>query len=186
MVLAFAIGFVAGLASGCGGVAFGQVATEAARGDGQDGALAPLGAESGRPELAPAMGGLQRLTHKLSLSIGAGNLTLARFYAYESVEVLRAIQREIPEYDGHPVAFLIDRLALPAYDELTEALRERPSPDREAGARTLSEPVDQAMGAVVAACNECHGATRHGFIRIRDERERNPFNQEFGSGELGP
>lgn len=145
--------------------------------------LVPLGSpgtEEIRVELAPYMAGLQTLTHKLSLAVGAGHSELARFYAYESIESLKHIQRDVPEYDGQPVALLIDRYALPRYAEFLEVLR---SGDAVEGSRNGGRPevgaLDAAMEKVVESCNDCHAATRHGFIRIVDERERNPFNQSF-------
>jgi hypothetical protein len=144
--------------------------------EGMPGGLVPLDAEGVKKELAPPMGELQRLTHKLSLSIGGGNLDLTKFYAYESLELLREIQRDIPQYDGHPVALWIDRLAMPAYDALTKALNAAEDEPTTA----LRNDVGRAVSGVVDACNACHEATSHAFIRIVDERKRNPFNQEFG------
>jgi len=62
-------------------------------------------------ELAPYMADLARLTRKLALAIDAGNLPLARFYAYETEAQLRRTQREVPEYERQPIALLIDRHA---------------------------------------------------------------------------
>ncbi|MEZ4282181.1 MAG: hypothetical protein R3F21_21465 [Myxococcota bacterium] len=73
------------------------------------------------------MGELQRLTHKLSLATGGRNLELTRFYAYESLELLREIQRDIPQYDGQPIALWIDRLAMPAYEKLRGGLKISPA-----------------------------------------------------------
>lgn len=149
--------------------------------------LVPLAADAPKIELAPPMGELQRMTHKLSLAVGGGDLELTAFYAYESIELLREIQRGIPEYDGHPIALLIDRMAMPAYDALTRALADsgRPrdrarSPDAAEAADTeAAEAAGRGVAGVVAACNDCHRATSHTFIRITDERKRNPFNQDF-------
>lgn len=150
-------------------------AAHANRDDEPEARLVPLADVSAKVELAPPMGELQRLTHKLSLSIGGRDLELTAFYAYESLELLREIQREIPEYDGHPIALLIDRMAMPAYETSTRALTA--AGDSASPARTRE--VEGAVAGLVAACNGCHEATRHGFIRITDERSRNPFNQDF-------
>ncbi len=133
--------------------------------------LKPLVEAPFEPELAALMATLQTLTHKLALSADAGNAPLAAFYVHESLEQLRTIQREAPEYEKLPVAVLIERLALPAYDALAEATRVTPAASRD---ELLS-----AFDRVVAACNECHGATQHGFIRITRGTEVNPFNQTF-------
>lgn len=153
----------------------GRAALPGAEAEAQPAGLVPLKGAARKIELAPPMGELQRLTHKLSLATGGGNLELTQFYAYESLELLREIQRDIPQYDGQPIALWIDRLAIPAYEKLTAAVRvagDLPTADR-------SDAVDDAVAGVVAACNSCHEATGHGFIRITDERERNPFNQGF-------
>lgn len=144
--------------------------------EGGSAGLVPLDEEVSKVELAPPMGELQRLTHKLSLSIGGGDLELTKFYAYESLELIREIQRDIPQYDGHPIALWIDRLAMPAYDTLTKAL----SAAGDAPTPALLGGVERAVDGVVDACNACHEATSHAFIRITDERKSNPFNQRFG------
>jgi hypothetical protein len=37
----------------------------------------------------------------------------------------------------------------------------------------------ESMNAIVQACNACHTATQHAFIRITPGTEVNPFNQSF-------
>ena len=128
-----------------------------------------------RVELAPYMGELQMLTHKLSLSVGSGHFDLIRFYAYESIESLKGIQSEVPEYDGQPIALLVERLGLPPYQTLLAAVESEAALERARADGSL----DAAMSGVVGGCNDCHAATSHGFIRITDERKRNPFNQSF-------
>ncbi len=120
------------------------------------------------PELALLMGDLQRLTHKLALSAEAGNAELAAFYLHESQEQLRKIQTEAPEYENLPVALLIDRLAHPAYEPMQSAVTAK-------DAKLMREGVQ----AIVQACNACHTATQHAFIRITPGTEVNPFNQSF-------
>jgi hypothetical protein len=130
--------------------------------------LAPVEETSNTPELALLMGDLQRLTHKLALSADAGNAELAAFYLHESHEQLRKIQSEAPEYENIPVALLIDRLAHPAYALMQEAVSAKDAKLMREGAQTI-----------VKACNACHTATQHGFIRITPGTEVNPFNQSF-------
>lgn len=156
-------------------LAVGAHAGEAEREDDPERGLVSLDELAPKIELAPPMGELQRLTHKLSLSIGGDALDLTGFYAYESLELLRKIQRDIPQYDGQPIALLIERMAMPALEKLTRALasaKASPSPARNA-------EVGRAVAGVVEACNACHEATSHAFIRVTDERTRNPFNQDF-------
>jgi len=124
--------------------------------------------ESATPELALLMGDLQRLTHKLALSADAGNAELAAFYLHESQEQLRKIQSEAPEYENIPVALLIDRLAHPAYAPMRDAVTARDM-----------KGMREGMNAIVQACNACHTATQHAFIRITPGTEVNPFNQSF-------
>ena len=122
------------------------------------------------PELALLMGDLQRLTHKLALSTDAGNTELAAFYLHESIEQLKTIQKEAPEYERLPIALLIDRLALPAYVTLQAAVMEKP---------VKRERLLQGLDAIIQSCNTCHVATQHGFLRITRGTEVNPFNQSF-------
>lgn len=134
-----------------------------------EGSVRPL-EEQEAPELALLMGDLQRLTHKMALAADAGNPELAAFYMHESIEQLKTIQRESPEYEGQPVALMIDRIGLPAYQAIGEAVEARPV-DRE---RMLG-----ALDVVVESCNRCHAGTGHGIIRITRGTEVNPFNQSF-------
>lgn len=130
----------------------------------------PLQEESPAPELALLMSDLQRLTHKMALSANEGNAPLAGFYLHESLEQLKAIQTEAPEYERLPIALLIDRLALPAYEPFKAALAEQPL-NRD---RLMS-----ALDGVIQTCNACHAATEHGFLQITRGTEVNPFNQSF-------
>jgi hypothetical protein len=142
------------------------------RGNSQEAApkLVPMEDVADAPELALLMADLQRLTHKLALSADAANVELAAFYLHESLEQLQTIQRKAPEYEKLPVALLIDRLALPAYERMKTATTNRPA-DR--------EQLLGALDAIVQACNQCHVATQHGFLRITRGTEVNPFNQSF-------
>jgi hypothetical protein len=130
--------------------------------------LQPLTENTPTPELALLMGDLQRLTHKLALSADAGNAELAAFYLHESQEQLRKIQTEAPEYENIPVALLIDRLAHPAYAPMQAAVTAK-------DAKRMREGIH----AIIHACNACHTATQHAFIRITPGTEVNPFNQSF-------
>ncbi len=123
-------------------------------------------------ELAPFMGELQRLTHKLSLAIVHANYELAEFYLYESLESMNDIKEQVPEYRGLPIALLIDQISGPKYDRLKSALRSgRESKDNERAVAALNE--------VIGSCNQCHLTTGHGFIKITNRGDFNPFNQDF-------
>ncbi len=132
--------------------------------------LVPVPDEPDVPELAGLMGELQRLTHKLVLSADAGNLPLVEMYTHESLEQLKKIQTETPEYEGQPVAVLIDRFALPSYEKIKAAV---------AGGTTDKTTLLDAAKVVVESCNTCHAATQRAFIRITAGTEHNPFNQIF-------
>lgn len=133
-------------------------------------ALRPVAEGEKPPELALLMGDLQRLTHKMALSANEGNAELAAFYMHESIEQMKAIQEDAPEYEGQPVAMLIDRLGLPAYEQFKEALAVKP-PDKE---RLLA-----GLDIVIQSCNQCHATTQHQIIQITRGTEVNPFNQSF-------
>lgn len=132
---------------------------------------AARGSATREVELAPYMGGLQRLTHKLALSVDAGNVQLASFYTYEALEVVGDIEAEVPVYKGLQVAALIDANARPPLEAMKRLLAQRGKPDRAA--------MTAALGQIVQGCNACHGATQHAFIRITAETTSNPFNQDF-------
>jgi hypothetical protein len=131
-------------------------------------------AASGRPvELAPYMGEIQRLTHKLALSVAQSNYALADFYLRESLEAWTAIREHVPEYRGYSIALLVDQIIIPRYDGLESALEQgRRSADDRSGAT-------KALEDVIAGCNHCHAVTHHGFIKITDGSDFNPFNQDF-------
>ncbi len=125
------------------------------------------------PDLAPRMEHLQTLTQKLYLSVAASNDELAEFYLHESFEAASEIQDEVPEYHGHPIALLIDRYLKPAYSELQNELKRGHD----------AVQLRARFSGIVAACNSCHGATQHPFIRIPDARSsNNPFLQNFAPG----
>jgi hypothetical protein len=132
--------------------------------------LVPVEESEPAPELALYMGELQRLTHKLALSADAGNYALVEMYAHESLLQIRKIQTEVPEYEGQPIALLIDRMGLPGYAALEKAVA-----DRAADPEILLPAVEQ----VVQSCNACHIAAQRGAIRITLGTDKNPFNQSF-------
>ncbi|MDP0491130.1 MAG: hypothetical protein Q7Q71_08805 [Verrucomicrobiota bacterium JB023] len=132
--------------------------------------LHPMVEEEEFVELAPYMTELQTFTHKLALASKEKNQRLAEFYLYESILLLETIQNEVPEYRGQPIALFVDRMALPAYEQMKETI--------------LAEPLDADklmtdLHGVVASCNQCHAATAHEFIKITPGTEVNPFNQSF-------
>ena len=121
-------------------------------------------------ELATVMGELQRLTHKLSLSTQAENPKLAKFYLYESLEILKDIQADIPEYEDMPIAIHLDRFAFPAYQPLMALLKNSD--------KAKTSDWDKATDEIINSCNDCHSATKFEFIKIQ-RPQHNPFAQDF-------
>jgi hypothetical protein len=121
------------------------------------------------PELASYMGDLQHHTHKLTLSIEAENSALAEFYLHEVGEIAAQIEALFPEHDGVPVARLAHELLDPRLAALGAALSGSRWDDAHGGLREL-----------VDACNACHAAAGHGFIRV-EVTTANPFNQSFAN-----
>lgn len=127
-------------------------------------------AAKAHPELAPYMGELQRLTHKLQLSLDSNNVPLAQFYLYESRELVEAMNHAVPEYRGHAIAILAERTLEPAYAAVERALLRS----------TQVDELRADSGEVVAACNGCHRITGHAFIEIAEVgSENHPYAQRF-------
>lgn len=106
-------------------------------------------------ELAPHMASLQRFAEKLHLAGEAENWELASFYEHEIEETAEAIVAGGFEEEGHEIGPLVERWLLPAVERVGEAV--------EAGS---AAEFGTAYGELVTACNACHAATEHGFIRI--------------------
>ncbi|ALO47621.1 hypothetical protein [Pseudohongiella spirulinae] len=120
------------------------------------------------PGLAVQMKDMQYWTHKLALSIEAGNLELIDFYHHELEEAVEDLIDSVESYDGFPIAELTESMLEPALETLEDRLDE----ENLQGMRT-------AFAGVVQSCNSCHQVTEHGFIRIGDGFGNNPFNQIF-------
>ncbi len=125
-------------------------------------------------ELAPYMGELQTLTHKLGLSIENSNHTLSEFYLYESLHALEEMKTDVPEYRGHLIAVLVDRTSTPIYKALATAIKED-----KAETETTNKRSATAYKALINSCNQCHEVTQHGFIKIAAPNGSNPFLQDF-------
>ena len=117
-------------------------------------------------ELVGLMRELQRYSHKIHLSLEAGNRRLAGFYTHEMEEIIETLV-DIDEYDGHSVGRLVEDRLEPAFAAFEDSLGGR-------GKLAPPEALDQVLGA----CNSCHEATDHGFIVIR-KNPHNPYMQSF-------
>ena len=120
-------------------------------------------------ELAPYMNHLQRHAHKLGLSIQAKNKPAADFYLTELSETFELVQKKFPSYDGFQIAALSKAMIDPAKPALAKALAASDWP-------TAAIAYDK----YVAACNSCHVAVKHEFIKITVPTG-NPFNQSFAT-----
>ena len=127
-------------------------------------------------ELATYMNRLQTLTHKLALSVEHSNHRLAKFYLYESLEALKDIKTDVPEYRGLPIALLIDQLSTEKYAALELAIQADEVAPGGAGEKAKSPA---AFAAVIQSCNQCHEVTQHGFIKVPSMSGGNPFLQDF-------
>jgi hypothetical protein len=128
-------------------------------------------AEHAGEELAPYMASLQRYTEKLFLAGANEHWELARFYEHEVEEVAEELVEGGFEEDGHDVSALTQTMLLPAVARV-EAATDARSP----------EAFDAAYRGLLAACNACHDATDHGFIRLQVP-DANAFpSQDFSPG----
>jgi hypothetical protein len=123
------------------------------------------------PGLAMLMERMQAYTHKLQLSVEARNERLAHFYLHELEETAEYVAANIPHYDDYPVGPLVQEMLLPMIEDLEEAV--------EAGEWTAA---DTRFTDMLRACNACHVATDHGYVRIVPATG-NPFAQDFSVAE---
>jgi hypothetical protein len=117
-------------------------------------------------ELVVYMQRLQYFAHKAGLSIQAQNEPLTRFYLHELEEVIEKLKK-VKEYDGYPISAFTQQILEPAFEQLEKSV-EAQQPTR----------VQADYEAMLQACNKCHKATAHGYIKI-EKRVDNPFMQSF-------
>lgn len=128
-------------------------------------------AQEEEPELAEYMSSLHYYSQKLILAVANENEPLADFYLHEMEELAEEIEREVPEYEGHPIGELTRTMLVPPIEAVEEPL---PGGDWERASAHLEE--------LVQSCNSCHEATDHGFIQITAEPVE-AFNQDFRARE---
>lgn len=109
---------------------------------------------------------LQYFSHKAGLSIQAKNEPLTRFYLHELEEIIEKL-KEVKDYDGYPISALAQQILEPAFEKLEKSV--------EAKQLTRAQADYEEM---LHACNTCHKATAHGYIKI-EKRFDNPFTQSF-------
>lgn len=118
-------------------------------------------------ELALMMKDIQYFTHKLGLALQADNHKLANFYVHELEEGLGEVY-EVKEYDKLPIGATAKKIMPSAFEALdTVVVNDKKAKD--------ALPQYEAL---LKACNQCHNATQHGFIRLVVPTN-NPFNQDF-------
>lgn len=122
------------------------------------------------PELADAMGQLQRYLHKFALAVEAENTKLASFYLHEVEASAEGIKKDIPGYEGYNIKQFMTIMFDPAVKPVETALANKN------WAEIRSNTID-----LVDACNSCHNATAHGFIEITPGFNTNSFNQNFSA-----
>lgn len=118
-------------------------------------------------DLITVMKNLQYFTHKSGIAIRANNLELADFYAHEIEELLEELEK-VKEYDGFPIGQLSEAMLKPFVMKLGEGL--------DTGHSNIAL---DAYGKLIETCNACHTVTAHGFIKIIDGSESNPYMQDF-------
>jgi hypothetical protein len=135
--------------------------------------FAPLGEASedhGDVDFVGYMTRLQYFTHKLGLAVSAQNKELQGYYVHEVEEIIEEIS-EVEQYKGIPVGQLIRDTLLPSFEFFEETMQKGDSGATDAG-----------YVKVLEACNACHKAADHGFIRI-ERRTDNPYIQDFAPAE---
>ena len=117
-------------------------------------------------ELSVYMGRLQRHTHKLGLSVDAGNQELAKFYMTEIGETVDMITKRFPEYDKFQIAALMTAMLTPYTGPLKTAVE------------TNFAGASAAYDKFIAGCNGCHTATQHQFVKVTRSKT-NSYAQDF-------
>ena len=119
------------------------------------------------PEFALYMNELGRDVHKLNLSLDARNQAAAQFYLHEAKENIEIITENFEEYEGHPIADLFETFIGERLQTLDYAV-----------ATANWSVVESDFEQLITACNACHAATDHPFVRIV-RTTTNPYNQDF-------
>lgn len=128
------------------------------------------GSEEGHASLSQHMAHLQRLTHKTALAIEARNRELTDFYLHETEEQVETVRAEVPTYEGYRIAELTESMLVPSVEAVENAVDD--------GEWSMA---DDRLRELEAACNQCHAATDHEFVRITLQDLSNPFAQDFSA-----
>ncbi len=128
------------------------------------GSVATVCADEG--EFIGYMTRMQYFTHKLALSIDAGNRDLQDFYAHEVEEQIEGAL-QVETLDDIPVAKLMREFLVPKFETLEAAIK---SGD--------AKRVNADFDALIEGCNRCHSAAQRPSIKI-ERRTDNPYMQSF-------
>ena len=118
-------------------------------------------------ELALMMKNIQYFTHKLGLALQADNHELAGFYVHELEEGLEEVYG-VQEYDKLPIGATAKKIMPSSFEALDKTV---------VHGKKAKDALPQ-YEEVLKACNQCHNATQHGFIRVVTPTT-NPFSQDF-------
>ena len=128
-----------------------------------------------KEELAVYMGRIQRYHQKLRAAGEAGNAELAAFYLHEIGEVMEEVVEADIEEDGVRISPHMRSYGLSAVEAMERLLRNEGVASMHASSGLLAE-----------ACNACHAATGHAFIRIRIPEHVLFPDQDFSPAEAPP
>jgi len=112
------------------------------------------------------MSRMQYFLHKTGLSLDAGNLELARFYAHELEEAIERLEK-FGQYKNYSIGDLAKSNLSPGIKILEDSVK--------AGDLKKAWP---AYEALAGRCNNCHQATDHGYIVIKYNKDT-PYMQTF-------
>lgn len=118
--------------------------------------------------LGEQMGCLQRYVEKLYFSGHAGNWPLADFYAGEVGETAADIVAAKVVKDGVEASQLMSSFLPPATKGIQEAVQAKDP-----------ELFQTRYVAFINACNGCHVAAKHGFMKITIPERPSVTNQSF-------
>lgn len=121
--------------------------------------------------LGESMGYLQRYADKLWRASQAGNWGLAKYYRDEMDETAGDIIDAHLVKKAFPVSDTMKALLRPALADLGKAVEKRDAAS-----------FDKSYTALLSACNECHRASGHPFIRIvTPSASPTRWNQDFAA-----
>ncbi len=119
-------------------------------------------------ELAITMARMQNYTQKLYFAGQNENWKLAQFYTHELEEAMEDIIDHKVTDEGKDISSLVKKMAFPKIKKIENAI-------------TAQNEVDFVEGyqLLLRACNNCHVASNHEFIKIITPKNEAFINQDF-------